>query len=820
MQRTVHALGRAAKPAALLLALSLTPMLHAAPSALADDPPPLSGPVLAAQDQGWPRQFESDNRFLRLHQPQVEAWTNFERLTFACATAIGPKGEDARHFGVVRFSADTDAAMNERLLVLTNLRVESVSFPDLGDAEVAVVRAAIDRAIDPRKAMTIDLDRVLSELDLNTLPIRMVDVGYDVPPIIYANSPSRVVVFMDEPEFADIPANPLRYAVNTNWDVLYEPGPEGGPGTYYLLDGEAWYASRTLDSGLWTPVANLPRSFYRLPGNADWADVKVAVPGTPGAAPLNVFISKGPTELIVTQGEPVLKAIPGTTLLLITNSENDLFFDPATNAYYVLLAGRWFTAATLNGPWSRPIALPADFARIPEDSEAAPVLVAIPGTRPAQEAAILASIPQRAVVTRQDVTLQVVYRGEPFFDPIPGTPLRWALNTASRVFALGDAYYACENGVWFCSSTPSGNWVVCERVPDEIYLIPPTHPAFNVTYVRVFDHTPTTVTFGFSAGYLGVNVSLTGTPVFGLGRLIYNIVDDDHHHWFWRTHYSPAYFSYGTGARYDYSTGAFVSRERVYGPYGGAGHIAAYNPATGAFARGTTVYGPRRTVTHYTAYNPVTGNAVSATHGQGPYGSWGRGVVTNGDDWVRGGYHQGRGFQVAGAQNSRGGQVLHAEGFYGNGVTVGRTADGDLFAGRDGRVYRRAHDGNTVTFEPANPANQRRTGPGAGGAGNSGNAGGSGSAGNSGNAGSGRGGNGARERLRDAGAGPGGAGPGAGAGEQGDYLQRQAQARDRAERAKQASGQRRTTPAGNNAGSNAGSGGASSADRRPNRKKD
>ena len=38
----------------------------------------------------------------------VEAWTNFERLTFSCATAIGPKGEDARHFGVVRFSADTD----------------------------------------------------------------------------------------------------------------------------------------------------------------------------------------------------------------------------------------------------------------------------------------------------------------------------------------------------------------------------------------------------------------------------------------------------------------------------------------------------------------------------------------------------------------------------------------------------------------------------------------------------------------------------------------------------------------------------------------
>ena len=48
-------------------------------------------------------------------------------------------------------------------------------------------------------------------------------------------------------------------------------------------------------------------------------------------------------------------------------------------------------------------------------------------------------------------------------------------------------YYMCYEGVWFMGSSPNGPWTVTSKVPGEIYEIPISSPAHNVTYVTVED---------------------------------------------------------------------------------------------------------------------------------------------------------------------------------------------------------------------------------------------------------------------------------------------------------------------------------------------
>ena len=152
--------------------------------------------------------------------------------------------------------------------------------------------------------------------------------------------------------------------------------------------------------------------------------------------------------------------------------------------FYYLLSGRWFAAAGLDGPWTFATnALPPDFARIPPDSPRGFVLVSVPGTAAAQQALIEAQIPQEGTLDRSSAKITVVYAGEPKFEPINGTTMLYAANTAYAVIKVGEAYYAAWQGAWFTAPTPNGPWVLAASVPQIIYTIPPASPLYPVTYL-------------------------------------------------------------------------------------------------------------------------------------------------------------------------------------------------------------------------------------------------------------------------------------------------------------------------------------------------
>jgi hypothetical protein len=93
-----------------------------------------------------------------------------------------------------------------------------------------------------------------------------------------------------------------------------------------------------------------------------------------------VFVVFGRAELIETTGEPEYNLIPGTGLEYVINTSGNIFRFSAE--YYILISGRWFKAATLDGPWIFVNAtdMPPDFAKIPKDNPKATVLASVPGT--------------------------------------------------------------------------------------------------------------------------------------------------------------------------------------------------------------------------------------------------------------------------------------------------------------------------------------------------------------------------------------------------------------------------------------------------------
>src|SRR5260370_4688560 len=149
-----------------------------------------------------------------------------------------------------------------------------------------------------------------------------------------------------------------------------------------------------------------------------------------------VYVSNVPAELIVFGGKPVFAAIPGTKLVIATNTDSDLFIYSPTNSYYYLSAGRWFSAPGPTGPWTYATdQLPSDFAKIPPNSPAARILSSVPGTPEAKDAVLLAQIPTTVDINPAAAATAVnaSYSGDPAFEPIPGTSMSYASNTPAKV---------------------------------------------------------------------------------------------------------------------------------------------------------------------------------------------------------------------------------------------------------------------------------------------------------------------------------------------------------------------------------------------------
>jgi hypothetical protein len=687
--------------------------------------------VSSAQDPGWPRQKSSPAGNLIYYQPQVDDWSNHKDLRFRMAFSLTPTG-GKQVVGVFNIHAKTDVNVDARTVLLSNPTITGTHFPSLDATTAAQMDQLVRTFLAPNTSLVISLDRLVASL-VKSQPPATVTVRNDPPVIFVSNKPAMLVQVDGDPVTADIKDTKLQFVVNTNWPIFFDK-PQS---KYYLFTGKQWLTSSSLN-GLWSITSTLPKDMSKVAKDPQWSGLtKAIVPVATASGPVpTVFYSTSPAEVILFQGPPVYSNIPQTQLVYANNTDADLFVHKPTQQYFYLAAGRWFSSASLQGPWNYATPnLPADFAQIPSGSPAARVLVSVPGTEEAKDAVLLAQVPTTVEVnpTAAAAQAKVEYSGSPEFKPIEGTSLSYAINTSDKVIKVGDVYYLCQQGIWFTSTNPQGPWQTAPSVPQQIYTIPASSPVYNVTYVTQTTTSSGSVQSSYTAGYMGsfiVGVTVGAIIAGGTGYYyppyIYRPI-------YGYPIYRPYPVTYGYGAYYNSYTGAYGVARGVYGPYGGATGWASYNPYTGTYARGGSVYGPYgsasagRAYNPYTGayarggtvttpygsrsaasgYNPSTGVGAATRQGSSPYGQWGSSVVSNGNRTVQTGHVSTSQGTYAGARSTTGAAVAGGSG----GGTVGRSSSGDLYAAKDGNIYKNTGSGwqgyNNGSWNSANAQAQQ-----------------------------------------------------------------------------------------------------------------
>ncbi|MFY0255465.1 hypothetical protein ACDQ55_16085 [Chitinophaga sp. 30R24] len=467
-----------------------------------------------AQETTWPKEIPlSGGGKVTIYQPQSENLAG-NKLSLRAAVSIRQTAKSEPIFGVVWADALLNTDKTTRTATLETLDVTRIKIPDITDnTRLTQVSQLLETEV-PKWNLVMSLDQLLTSIKAEQ-QIHDDNLNNTPPEIIYQTQPSMLVVIDGSPRVEKDNDLNMDRVVNTPNLIVKNPTDN----LYYLYGGTFWYASRSITAG-YNTVKNLPAPIRAIDQEMKEKEKQDSDQEQQlnNPVPLQIIVRTQPAELIQTDGPATYKNLQGTSLLYADNSLEDIFKDINTQKTYILLAGRWYSAASLQGPWTFVPSdqLPPDFAKIPDGSEKDGVLANVAGTPAAEEAVADAEIPQTAKVARNGATTNVTYDGAPQFTNIENTELAAAQNSNLTVLKSGNLFYAVDNGVWYVSNSPTGPWQISTERPADVERIPPTSDAYNTKYVYIYDVTPDYIYTGYTPGY--TNCFIYGpTVVWGTG---------------------------------------------------------------------------------------------------------------------------------------------------------------------------------------------------------------------------------------------------------------------------------------------------------------
>jgi len=605
------------------------------------------------EETPWPVKIDSGTTALLIYQPQLDSFDGYKLVARAAVEAKEADGKST--YGIIHVQAQAIVDKDKRTVALDHYEITKADFPAAESQSKAWVKALQEDAATKSKTMSLDrLEALVGAVEAgkkaDAQPLK------NDPPVIELSTVPAILVYIDgRPTYRAVAGTSLERVINTRPLLLKDAG-----GKYYLHVFDGWMAADSLEGSYSrdaSPPADLDKAKQEaiadrqvdlLTGQTEKDSEAPSLAKGPVPA---IHIATKPTELIVTDGDPKWTPIENTNLLYVSNTTGHIFKEIGNQKTYVLISGRWFSAAGMNGPWEFVPAdkLPEDFSDIPDSSDKENVKASVAGTPQAEEAAIAAEIPQTSVVKKDAVKMAPPkFDGKPQLKAIPGTPLQYVVNTAVPVIMVDQhSWYAVENGVWFVATSVNGPWTIATSVPAVIYSIPYSSPLHYVTYVKVYDSTPDTVVVGYTPGYQGSCIDpVTNVVVYGTGYA--------YSPWVGTVWYGPPVtYGFGVSMRYTPYTGwsfgfgfgwswgsatvamgwgwgaypwwgpygwGYAWGPRLYPapyPWGGVaygyrGGAAAWGPGGWAGTTGNiySKWGPRSTVTRTSGgFNAWTGNA-------------------------------------------------------------------------------------------------------------------------------------------------------------------------------------------------------------------
>lgn len=477
-------------------------------------------PSLFAQESDWPRTVPLGQGMVTIYSPQIDAMED-NVIQYRSAIAYRATAGSEPVFGAAWFESPAKIDSENRIVSPFGLSLTETRFPagtkDI-QSEFAMVLA--------QQSPGWNLDFSLDELDsaLKTAESESKAVNTTPPKIVYRDHPALLISIDGEPVLREVENSSYKAVINTPYPLISD-------GKYYYLNAarDVWYRARKA-TGPYQFEPSPPAAIAAMvsPDDEVTTESQAAEPITAANAP-EIVVTTEQSELIVTDGPAAFVPLVDD-LLVLQNSNDDVFMHVSSQKFYIVLAGRWYQSDSLTGPWAYQPAddLPKAFANIPRDSNQADSRVYVAGTEEARDAVLDAQVPQTAAVKRGEVDLEVKYDGEPVYQPVDGTDLVYIQNTGSTVLVSGGLYYLVEEGVWYVSASPNGPWQVSDHRPEQVDTILPTSPVYNTKYVHVYDSTPSVVYVGYTPGYTGSYV-YRNTIFYGTG-------------WYYRPWVSPYYY--------------------------------------------------------------------------------------------------------------------------------------------------------------------------------------------------------------------------------------------------------------------------------------
>jgi len=554
----------------------------------------------SSSDGGWPKVMLSGSDTVVMYQPQVDSWTD-NLLAFRTAICYINSTDGKQVFGVLVFSARTEVDKPNNLVYIEDLKTTSMNFPSMQDNGKKVSYVVTDYINNNDNK--VSLTRLQSDLAINNaMNTKKTEVKNSPPKIYIHTSPALLIIIDGTAKPKEITSTSYSRIINTSALLLISNQ------VYYMSLFGQWYQSSDI-TGPWVAGTNIPNDINTIKYQVLAKDSTIQLFDPPGDDIKNflaqgkqpkIIVSETPAELITIAGKPDYESIEGTNLLYIKNTKADVFKNISDNLSYVLISGRWYSSPALNGPWNfvDSSALPNDFAKIPNDGPKANVLVSVPGTIQAKEAAISTQIPQTATVKRGKADVQPKYDGDPQYQNIQGTQMNYVVNSPNPVIHINGEYYMVQNGIWYYADSPYGPWFVAFDIPIDIYTIPPACPIYYATYVRVYSYDDDFVYCGYTPGYFGCYVNPWGTVVYGTGW--------SYNPWVGACWFGPpCTFGCGVGFSWSWNVGFGCS-------FGwGMPHPPFFHPWFGPAPFGPRVFmGGGMVFNHYNVYNNVNRNVV------------------------------------------------------------------------------------------------------------------------------------------------------------------------------------------------------------------
>ncbi|MBT8054049.1 MAG: hypothetical protein KJN69_09140 [Gammaproteobacteria bacterium] len=476
-----------------------------------------------AQEDDWPRTVPLEQGTVTIYPPQVDERSG-DVIKFRAALAYRKTAGSEPVFGAGWFESRVEIDPSRGIVHPLDFKVTETRFP----AGTDDLQSGLSSAL-ARQSANWNLDFSLNDLEAGLEKAKaesLAQQGLNTAPpkIIYRDRPALLISMDGDPVLREIEDSPYRAVINTPYPLIYN-----GDDYFLNVAKDTWYRSSKA-TGPYRFEDRPPSDIAAMvnPEEAGEASESFDEPVTAANAP-EIIVSTEPAELVVTEGPAAFVPLVDD-LLVLQNSDDDVFMHVSSQEYFIVLAGRWYRAGSLNGPWAYQPAdrLPAAFADIPRGSDQADSRVYVAGTDEAKDAVLDSYVPQTAAVNRGEVDVDVVYDGDPVYRPVDGTDLVYIENTGSTVLLADGLYYLVEDGVWYVSASPNGPWQVATRRPTQIDTILPTSPVHNVKYVQIYDYTPNVVYVGYTPGYTGSYV-YHNTIVYGSG-------------WHYRPWVSPYYY--------------------------------------------------------------------------------------------------------------------------------------------------------------------------------------------------------------------------------------------------------------------------------------